>query len=357
MNSHNAQLLTILRSTMMITLFCLSSTSLHAMEEDDIESNLPLILPRTEQSEDEEAVKLKKSIEIAQLQQQLFEEQRRVLAAQKELEDYKAKNLTHPSSQTSTKEDLGSALSGGRSREQVKHNIDTEFSRLGESFSNLLNKGKFKHDKRLKKQEKKKQKRVVSSPSLEPNSHPKRTSSLSQREEEALPHQQDVLLSFNTSFKTTSSEVIPQGYQFVVDPSQIRRNWGTVSILHDEGGQVKLTGDGYVFYYKLTKEEIVKFHDQELIFSADIKSNTPGAYMQYWDYPNPDKTQSSPNKGKGEWETLKLKFKVDASRQQFLLYPAILPAVEGTEAPEVEVKNVRLRHNAEISKTSVAVSP
>jgi hypothetical protein len=382
MKVYTPKMLTILRHSTIITLFCLSSSLVHAMEEDysKVPSVKPKSLPQFEkpllesidvlpssipsaQPKDIE-VELKRELELARLRRQVAEEKRRALAE----EELLAAELLdrNPGAQQSSLPpvdpfvSLLTAFGGGRSQQHVEHNVHTELSRFGESFGNFLTKGKFKHNKRLEKDERKRQQRaasssspsrVVSSPSLEPSSsHPKRVSSLSSIEEEVLPHQKDVPLPFNPSFKTTSPGAVPQGYLFVEDPAQKGRTWGPSGIIQEEEGQVKLTGDGYVFYYKLTKDDIIKFAGQELIFSADVKSNTPGAYLQYWDFPNPDKTQSAPYGGGGDWETLKFKFKVDPSKQQYFLYPAILPSVKGSTPPVVEIKNVRLRHNNVISK-------
>ncbi|MBY0501119.1 MAG: hypothetical protein K2P93_03860 [Alphaproteobacteria bacterium] len=376
MRINTSQLLLILRNTTITTLVCLSSTLVHAMEEDYSKSKTPSILPQFEETapqgfsppstsvplalpKDEKIIELERELALARLQRQIAEERRKALAEEELLAAESSARSTGAQQSSPPPVDpfvsLLTAFGGGHSQAQVTHNINTELSRLGESFSNLLNKGKFKHNKRLEKETKKKQQKAAStsspsivrpSPSIEPNSsHPIRTSSLSQLEEDALPQQEDVPLSFNPSFQTTSPGAIPKGYQFVADPAQENRKWGPRSTLQDKKGKVKLEGDGYVFYYKLTKEEIAKFAGQELIFSAKIKSNIPGAYIQYWDYPNPVKTLSAPNKEKDKWETLKLKFKVDPNQQQYFLYPAILPAIEGSEVPKVEVKDVRLRHN------------
>ncbi|MFX4404697.1 hypothetical protein ABTA52_20275, partial [Acinetobacter baumannii] len=65
-------------------------------------------------------------------------------------------------------------------------------------------------------------------------------------------------------------------------------------------GHVALTGDGSVFYYQLSKGELAQLAGQKVSFEADIRSDTAGAYIQYWDYPNSQKTQSARYDGKGE---------------------------------------------------------
>jgi hypothetical protein len=58
--------------------------------------------------------------------------------------------------------------------------------------------------------------------------------------------------SFNSSFKGASKTGgIPQGYTMVVDPAQKRGTKAPLSVTPRGDGHVALTGDGYVFYYKL----------------------------------------------------------------------------------------------------------
>ena len=151
-------------------------------------------------------------------------------------------------------------------------------------------------------------------------------------------------VTFNPSFKGSSpSGAVPQGYRLDLDPAQKRGTKVPLSVALRGEGHVALTGDGYVFYYQLSKGELAQLAGQKVSFEADIRSDTAGAYIQYWDYPNSQKTQSARYDGKGEWETLRLDFTINPQQTMFFLYPAIMPGVkEGSSAPVVEVRNVRL---------------
>ncbi|MBY0500990.1 MAG: hypothetical protein K2P93_03200 [Alphaproteobacteria bacterium] len=155
-------------------------------------------------------------------------------------------------------------------------------------------------------------------------------------------------VTFNPSFKGASlSGAVPQGYKVEIDPSQTRGSTEKLSVISKGEGHVALRGDGYVFHYKLEKSELSQLEGQKVRFEVDVLSNVPGAYIQYWDYPNPHKTQSAPYDGSGEWRTLKLDFTVNSQRALFYLYPVVMPGVkEGSPAPVVEVKNVRLHQNS-----------
>ncbi|MBY0500493.1 MAG: hypothetical protein K2P93_00635 [Alphaproteobacteria bacterium] len=155
---------------------------------------------------------------------------------------------------------------------------------------------------------------------------------------------EDLPLTFNSTFLASSATTIPQGYTLTNDPAQKRGTKVPLSVVPKGEGHIALTGDGYVFYYQLLKDDVGLFADQKVSFEVDMRSDTPGAYIQYWDYPNPYKTQSTPYDGSGEWRTLKLDFIINSRQTMFFLYPAIMPGVkEGSPPPVVEVKDVRFQ--------------
>ncbi|MBY0501997.1 MAG: hypothetical protein K2P93_08385 [Alphaproteobacteria bacterium] len=160
------------------------------------------------------------------------------------------------------------------------------------------------------------------------------------KNEEGLP------LTFNSSFRgASSSGVVPQGYTFVVDPVQKRGTKAPLSVILRGEGHVVLNGDGYVFFYQIPKGEMAQLDGQTLRFEAEVFSDTPGAYIQYWGYhgSSSEKIKSSSHTGSKGWEKLHLAFTVDGSASQFFLYPAVMPGVkEGSPTPTVAVKNVRL---------------
>ncbi|MBY0501955.1 MAG: hypothetical protein K2P93_08165 [Alphaproteobacteria bacterium] len=151
---------------------------------------------------------------------------------------------------------------------------------------------------------------------------------------------------FNPSFQWISKQrAVPEGYQFVQDPQQkAKTKWGPLNILSKRKGCASVTGDGYVFYYQLASTEMKSLDKQSFVFEVDVKSSTPGAYIQYWGFPQHQKLMSHPHTGSGKWQTLSIEFTVDGNDKQFFLYPAIMPGVgEGSEAPIVKIKNVHLR--------------
>jgi hypothetical protein len=155
---------------------------------------------------------------------------------------------------------------------------------------------------------------------------------------------EDSSIPFNSSFKGASpSGAVPQGYTFVADPAQKAKKYGPTSVTQIEAGHVAVKGDGYVFYQQLTASAMKALDGQSFEFMVDVKSDTPGVYIQYWGYPDHEKLMSAFHKGLGAWETLRINFTVDGNDSQFFLYPVIMPAVsEGLTAPVVEVKNLRL---------------
>ncbi len=150
--------------------------------------------------------------------------------------------------------------------------------------------------------------------------------------------------SFNPYFETDLGNPLPRGYKCELDPSQIHRKWGFRGIDQgEEPGEIVLTGDGFVYYYDLTKEEMAPFHGKSFSFEVEVWSNVKGAYCQFWDYPNLFKTISDTHSGNSSWEKLALNFAVDSSQNRFLFYPIIVPSAKGEEMPIVRVKGVNLR--------------
>jgi hypothetical protein len=155
-----------------------------------------------------------------------------------------------------------------------------------------------------------------------------------------------VLPIFNSSFKKMASNLHPQNYQFVTDPQQkVNQGWGPISIISKGEGHVAVEGDGYVFYQQIPVQDMQSLGGANLMFEADVLSNTPGAYIQYWGYQSPQspKLMSTPHTGDGSWQRLSLKFTVNGNDKMFFLYPAIMPGLKGlASVPVVEVKNVTL---------------
>ncbi|MBY0500578.1 MAG: hypothetical protein K2P93_01065 [Alphaproteobacteria bacterium] len=153
------------------------------------------------------------------------------------------------------------------------------------------------------------------------------------------------VFKLNHEFESISGNPpAPKGYQFVADPEQKARKHGPKVVAQKYPGRVAITGDGYVLYSQLPAAEMKKLHDQKFRFEVEMKSTTPGAYVQYWGFKKgSEKLKSAPHIGNGKWLTLSVDFTIDKEATQYLIYPAIMPAVpSNSEAPVVKVRNVRI---------------
>ena len=167
-----------------------------------------------------------------------------------------------------------------------------------------------------------------------------------QSHEDYLIRPENLPFKFNVSFQGKSKQSgVPEGHEFVQDPQQkAKTKWGPLSILSTRKGRVAITGDGYVFYYQLASTEMKPLDQKSFVFEVDVRSPTPGTYIQYWGFPHSQKIMSRPYERLREWETLRIEFMADGKDSKFFLYPAIMPAMEikGSKPPKVEVRNVRL---------------
>ncbi|MBY0500577.1 MAG: hypothetical protein K2P93_01060 [Alphaproteobacteria bacterium] len=153
------------------------------------------------------------------------------------------------------------------------------------------------------------------------------------------------VFNLNSEFETISGNPpTPKGYSFVADPEQKARKHGPKVVTEKYPGQVAITGDGYVLYSQLSSTDMKKLHGQKFRFEVEMKSTTPGAYVQYWGFKkSSEKLKSAPHSGNGAWQTLSVDFTIDKEATQYLIYPAIMPAVpSNSEAPVVKVRNVRI---------------
>ena len=83
------------------------------------------------------------------------------------------------------------------------------------------------------------------------------------------------------------------------------------------------------------------FDKATFLFTVELKSINPGAYIQYWD--GVKSISSVPYNGKDEWATLSVEFIVDAQKARFhRLYAAILGPVKNNDKPSVDVRNIQL---------------
>ncbi|MBY0501384.1 MAG: hypothetical protein K2P93_05225 [Alphaproteobacteria bacterium] len=164
------------------------------------------------------------------------------------------------------------------------------------------------------------------------------------KEDNFIKNQIHLLPAFNSSFNATSIKAIPRGYQLVLDPAQKRGTNVPLGVTSLGKGHLAIEGDGYVFYQQLSRPDMAALNEKTISFEVDVKSDTPGAYIQYWGYPLHQKAKSMPHSGDGQWQTLTLEFTVDKNDQAFYIYPAIMPGIApGSKTPEVEIRGVKIR--------------
>jgi len=94
-----------------------------------------------------------------------------------------------------------------------------------------------------------------------------------------------------------------------------------------------IQGDKYNFFRTIPKEEMTPLFGKSFTYKVNLKSNAPGAYIEYFDGIN--EVKSTPHTGSGLWEVLEVSFTVDPKSKFFRFYPAILRA---TSTPNPEVK-------------------
>jgi len=102
---------------------------------------------------------------------------------------------------------------------------------------------------------------------------------------------------------------------------------------------VELLGDNYTFYTDVPS--LKDFSNTTFVFSVEVRSTIPGAHLQYYDGKNVVNSAPYSNK-KGEWETLRIKFTVDAKAKFHRFFSPILVAVNSERAPSVEVHSIKL---------------
>jgi hypothetical protein len=154
------------------------------------------------------------------------------------------------------------------------------------------------------------------------------------------------VFKFNFPFGNLSGNSSSKSFSFVNDPSQAKeKRHGPKNITQTkEAGHVTIEGDGYVFYYQIPAAQMKERHGQQFKFEVEMKTTTPGAYIQYWGFKKgSEKLKSVAHRGDGEWQTLSVDFTADKEDTQYFIYPAIMPAVPSShEAPVVEIKNARV---------------
>jgi hypothetical protein len=152
------------------------------------------------------------------------------------------------------------------------------------------------------------------------------------------------VFKLNSDFEIIPGKLSPKGYQFVADPEQKARKHGPIAVVQKYPGHAKVAGDGYVLYSELPSAEMKKLHGERFRFQVEMKSTTPGAYIQYWGFKKgSEKLKSTPHPGNGAWQTLSIDFTIDQEDTKHFIYPVIQPAAPSSaEAPIVKVRDVRI---------------
>ncbi len=106
-------------------------------------------------------------------------------------------------------------------------------------------------------------------------------------------------------------------------------------------GSFEVTGEGILFYQLLPKSIMDTQVGQEFLLEAEIKSETPGGYLQYFN--GNERTMSAPYSGGNQWQKLQLEFTVKSGSRYHLVYPLVMPPkTSGSAIPVIEIRNINL---------------
>jgi hypothetical protein len=104
----------------------------------------------------------------------------------------------------------------------------------------------------------------------------------------------------------------------------------------------EIKGDGFNYYFTVSKEQMLPLNGATLRFQVNMRSNAP-AYIEYWD--GLKEIRSASHSGSDQWETLAVELTVNSDGAKwFNFYPAILSAVEGIENPSTQIRNCILHY-------------
>ncbi|MBX9786669.1 MAG: hypothetical protein K2Y08_04965 [Alphaproteobacteria bacterium] len=106
-------------------------------------------------------------------------------------------------------------------------------------------------------------------------------------------------------------------------------------------GSFKVTGEGILFYQLLSKSLMDTHVGQKFLLKAEVKSATPGGYLQYFD--GNERVMSKPYPGGNQWKKLQLEFTVKNDSPSHIVYPLVMPPQKpGSKVPVVEIRNISL---------------
>ncbi|MBX9786788.1 MAG: hypothetical protein K2Y08_05575 [Alphaproteobacteria bacterium] len=138
-----------------------------------------------------------------------------------------------------------------------------------------------------------------------------------------------------------SVKLNPGSFDLVRDDIKGRGLMTPFSFNSPEEGSFKVSGEGTLFYQVLSKPLMDSFVGQKLLLEAEIKSETAGGYLQYFN--GIDRIMSYPYSGENGWQKLQLEFTVKDGSRCHIIYPLVMPPqTPGSDIPVVEIRNINL---------------
>ncbi|MBX9786670.1 MAG: hypothetical protein K2Y08_04970 [Alphaproteobacteria bacterium] len=138
-----------------------------------------------------------------------------------------------------------------------------------------------------------------------------------------------------------SVKLNPGSFDLVRDDIKGRGLMTPFSFNSPEEGSFKVSGEGTLFYQVLSKPLMDSFVGQKLMLEAEIKSETAGGYLQYFN--GNERVMSDPYLGENGWQKLQLEFTVKDGSRCHIVYPLVMPPkTPGSDIPVVKIRNINL---------------
>jgi len=154
-------------------------------------------------------------------------------------------------------------------------------------------------------------------------------------------------LSSNTESLSSKLKNLSSNLNSKFDIDEVPKGWKLVDSSKNQDVSLKKTrkgiailGDHYSFYTNVPN--LKNFDKTPFVFSVDVRSTTPGTYIQYYDGKNFVNSARYTSK-KNEWQTLNVEFTVNTKARFHRLYAAILGSVKGKDKHSVEIANIKLQ--------------
>ncbi|MBX9786668.1 MAG: hypothetical protein K2Y08_04960 [Alphaproteobacteria bacterium] len=138
-----------------------------------------------------------------------------------------------------------------------------------------------------------------------------------------------------------SVKLNPVSFAIVRDDIKGRGLTTPFSFKSPQEGSFEVTGEGTLFYQLLPKPLMDTLVGQRFLLEAEIKTETPGGYLQYFN--GNERVMSDPYPGGNSWRKLQLKFIVKDGSRYHIVYPLVMPPqAPGSKIPVVEIRNINL---------------